>query len=349
MSVVSAANVSVFQIERANAGDAKYVAKLREADEGAGLVLHAAHEQRSRSGSVRKTNSARGDSRTRPPRAAIASRPRRARAARRAGDSAAAAVRHATRRAARSAHAAVGNTRTRSPRSANGKLAPSRHAELVRLVERAVDEHPLAVEAVDVDAREAKRPEEVDRADRARAARWASPRPGRCRRGSVLGPQVQPHRCRRARCRWPASRARPGRRGSARRPAHVAVQHVDLAEEVGDERRGRPLVDLARRADLLDRAVVHHDDAVGHRQRLFLVVRDHDRRHPSRCCSARISPRRRSRSFASSADSGSSSSSSDGAVASARASAMRCCWPPDSWLGILRARRRAGRRASAAR
>ena len=38
------------------------------------------------------------------------------------------------------------------------------------------------------------------------------------------------------------------------------------------------LVDLARRADLLDHALVHHDDAVGHRQRLFLVVRDHDRR-----------------------------------------------------------------------
>ena len=55
----------------------------------------------------------------------------------------------------------------------------------------------------------------------------------------------------------------------------------------------------------------------------------------SRRCSARISPRRRSRTLASSADSGSSSSSSDGDVASARASAIRCCWPPDSCPGYL--------------
>ena len=58
---------------------------------------------------------------------------------------------------------------------------------------------------------------------------------------------------------------------------------------------------------------------------------------PSRCCSARISPRSRTRSSASSADSGSSSSSSPGAVASARASAIRCCCPPESWPGILAA------------
>ena len=36
-------------------------------------------------------------------------------------------------------------------------------------------------------------------------------------------------------------------------------------------------VDLERRAHLLDRALVHHHDAVGHGQRLLLVVRDHDR------------------------------------------------------------------------
>jgi hypothetical protein len=50
---------------------------------------------------------------------------------------------------------------------------------------------------------------------------------------------------------------------------------------------------------------------------------------PTFCCSARISCRSRTRSSASSADSGSSSSSRPGEVASARASAMRCCWPPD--------------------
>ena len=56
---------------------------------------------------------------------------------------------------------------------------------------------------------------------------------------------------------------------------------------------------------------------------------------PSRRCSVLISSRRRTRTRASSADSGSSSSSSEGEDASARASATRCCWPPDSWTGYL--------------
>ncbi len=56
---------------------------------------------------------------------------------------------------------------------------------------------------------------------------------------------------------------------------------------------------------------------------------------PSCRCSARISWRRCTRTVASSADSGSSSSSSPGEVASARASAMRCCCPPDSCAGYL--------------
>jgi hypothetical protein len=56
---------------------------------------------------------------------------------------------------------------------------------------------------------------------------------------------------------------------------------------------------------------------------------------PSFCCSARISCRSRTRSSASSADSGSSSSSRPGEVAMARASAMRCCWPPESCAGYL--------------
>ena len=58
---------------------------------------------------------------------------------------------------------------------------------------------------------------------------------------------------------------------------HGAVEDVALAHEVGDEIVGRPLVDLGRRGDLLDRALVHHRDAVGQDQRLFLVVGDEDR------------------------------------------------------------------------
>ena len=56
---------------------------------------------------------------------------------------------------------------------------------------------------------------------------------------------------------------------------------------------------------------------------------------PSWRCSERISWRSFTRTIASSADSGSSSSSRPGAVASARASAMRCCWPPDNCAGYL--------------
>ena len=54
---------------------------------------------------------------------------------------------------------------------------------------------------------------------------------------------------------------------------------------------------------------------------------------PSASCSRRISSRSCTRTRASSAESGSSSSSTEGATASARASATRCCWPPESWCG----------------
>src|SRR5580692_12141825 len=54
---------------------------------------------------------------------------------------------------------------------------------------------------------------------------------------------------------------------------------------------------------------------------------------PTRSCSAFSSTLSERRSLASSAPSGSSSSSTAGLSTSARASATRCCWPPDSWPG----------------
>ena len=62
--------------------------------------------------------------------------------------------------------------------------------------------------------------------------------------------------------------------------ADLAVEKVHRrgADEGGDEGVGRAVVELERRADLLDIAVAHDDDAVGHRHRLDLVVRDVDRR-----------------------------------------------------------------------
>ncbi len=64
------------------------------------------------------------------------------------------------------------------------------------------------------------------------------------------------------------------------RPFHRARQEVRGAEEAGDERRRGPLVELRRRAELLDPPAVHHRDRVGHRHRLLLVVRDVDERDP---------------------------------------------------------------------
>ena len=55
-------------------------------------------------------------------------------------------------------------------------------------------------------------------------------------------------------------------------------REVRLAEEVGDEGGARQLVEVGRRAHLLDPAVVHHRHGVGHRHGLLLVVRDvHER------------------------------------------------------------------------
>src|ERR1051326_8770686 len=52
--------------------------------------------------------------------------------------------------------------------------------------------------------------------------------------------------------------------------------HRRRTEEIGDEIGRRIGIDLHRRADLLDVAVAHYDDAVGKRHRLFLVMGDED-------------------------------------------------------------------------
>jgi hypothetical protein len=51
-----------------------------------------------------------------------------------------------------------------------------------------------------------------------------------------------------------------------------AVEPVDVAEELVNERTRRMVVDLLRRAGLLDPPFVHHDDPVGQLERLLLVV-----------------------------------------------------------------------------
>ena len=59
-------------------------------------------------------------------------------------------------------------------------------------------------------------------------------------------------------------------------PRDLAAEDVLLADEGGDEGRLGVEVDLVGRADLLDPAVVHHRDPVGHGQGLALVVGDED-------------------------------------------------------------------------
>src|SRR5829696_7938037 len=57
-------------------------------------------------------------------------------------------------------------------------------------------------------------------------------------------------------------------------------EDVRIPDEAGDEPGRRPIVDVAGASDLLDSAVVHDRDAVRHRHRLALVVRDVDEGRP---------------------------------------------------------------------
>ena len=63
-------------------------------------------------------------------------------------------------------------------------------------------------------------------------------------------------------------------------PVHRRLDQVHLrrADEAGDEQIGRPREDLVRRGDLLDQAGAHDRDAIGHGQRLELIVGDDDGR-----------------------------------------------------------------------
>ena len=99
-------------------------------------------------------------------------------------------------------------------------------------------------------------------------------------RVDLLGPHADAHALAGARLAHDAADAEA--RGPDRSDLLVAValerrlEVVHVADEVGDEGRGRPVVDLGGRGELVDPARVHDGDAVGHRHRLLLVVRDHD-------------------------------------------------------------------------
>ena len=74
--------------------------------------------------------------------------------------------------------------------------------------------------------------------------------------------------------------ARPGEPGRAVRADRAACRKFIAGEPMkpATNRLARPVVELERRADLLDQAVVHDDDLVGHGHGLDLVVGDVDGR-----------------------------------------------------------------------
>ena len=53
---------------------------------------------------------------------------------------------------------------------------------------------------------------------------------------------------------------------------HHAVEDIAFADEIRNEGVFRLVVNILRRTDLLDAALVHDDDGVGHRKRLLLIV-----------------------------------------------------------------------------
>ena len=92
---------------------------------------------------------------------------------------------------------------------------------------------------------------------------------------------------------------------------------------------------MARGVGVLDDApVVEDGDDVGQRERLFLVVRDEHHGRAERGEQLLDLERAGCRAgSASSAANGSSSRIRRGSGASARATATRCCWPPESSCG----------------
>src|SRR5512132_1497439 len=89
---------------------------------------------------------------------------------------------------------------------------------------------------------------------------------------------------------WPDERGRRSPILQVRRPRQTeraevdvpvddrTVKHVRRADEPGDERRGGVVVHLARRPDLFDATLVHHDDLVRQLERFLLIVRDEQAR-----------------------------------------------------------------------
>ena len=143
------------------------------------------------------------------------------------------------------------------------------------------------------------------------------------------------YRCTQVRRRGSDAAAEPdGELAVRRRGARREEVHRRRADEAGDEEVRRLVVEPLRRVDLLEHAHAHHGDAVAHRHRLDLVVRDVDRRRPELVLELRDLARIWTRSFASRFDSGSSMRKTCGSRTIARPIATRWRWPPESCFGL---------------
>ena len=210
---------------------------------------------------------------------------------------------------------ASGRSETRSPRSGAPPRLDSRDEPrlLARDLGRAEDERVRADLLDHLDARRDPVRRELERLgaqadDDARAGRSA-PAPRSTRRRATIEP-------------LPPS-------GTSQR--FIAGEPMKPATNMFD----RPVVELARRAALLQLPVREHGDAVPERHRLRLVVRHvHRRRRRSRTgarrcrrASARAASRRGSRAAR-------PSGRRSAARTIARPIATRCRWPPESWPGL---------------
>ena len=62
------------------------------------------------------------------------------------------------------------------------------------------------------------------------------------------------------------------RQNARRRVDHLGIHHVQRADKGCDKACFGRVINHGWRADLLDPPFIHHHDAIGHRQRFFLVV-----------------------------------------------------------------------------
>ena len=117
-------------------------------------------------------------------------------------------------------------------------------------------------------------------------------------------------------------------------PSTTTRNEISVANKISHKGCRRRVIDVFGRADLLKFTITDDRNLIRHPQCFFLVMRDQDRCRTQvaqefRATSRRICGRR----SGSSPLKGSSSRTTRGRGARARASATRCCWPPDNSCG----------------